>query len=173
MRRSPALPAPFAAYMDQHLTSQSSTVFRSCHSLIYIFDVESEQLLNSDVHYFIKCLAALKAQNPETGADGAGGPTVYVLLHKMDLISDAEQKTRFSEFETNVRKRTAELGWKGGLAFFGTSIWNETLYKVSTQLSQRSGERQASYRQLAAKGVLHLYRPLDGSGVMEQAGDRS
>lgn len=117
--------------MDQHLTSQSSTVFRSCHSLIYIFDVESEQLLTSDVHYFIKCLAALKAQNAEPGPDG--GPTVYVLLHKMDLISDAEQKARFGEFEGNVRKRTAELGWKGGLHFFGTSIWNETLYKVSEQ----------------------------------------
>lgn len=116
--------------MDQHLTSQSSTVFRSCHSLIYIFDVESEQLLTSDVHYFIKCLAALKAQNPEP-TNGTGGPAVYVLLHKMDLISDAEQKTRFGEFEANVRKRTTELGWKGGLAFFGTSIWNETLYKVS------------------------------------------
>lgn len=118
--------------MDQHLTSQSSTVFRSCHSLIYIFDVESEQLLTSDVHYFIKCLAALKAQNPDSSPDGAAGPTVYVLLHKMDLISDAEQKARFGEFEANVRKRTVELGWKGGLAFFGTSIWNETLYKVSS-----------------------------------------
>lgn len=42
--------------MDQHLTSASSTIFRSVHSLIYIFDAESPDLTGSDTHYFLKCL---------------------------------------------------------------------------------------------------------------------
>ena len=47
---------PNAAFMDQHLTSASSTIFRSVHSLIYIFDAESPDLTGSDTHYFLKCL---------------------------------------------------------------------------------------------------------------------
>ena len=97
------LHAVLAAFMDSHLTSQSSTIFRSVHSLIYIFDAESPELGGSDTHYFLKCLGALKDQNGDgymdakSGAsltasdaqDGSsvGGPTVFVLLHKMDLVS--------------------------------------------------------------------------------------
>lgn len=124
--------------MDQHLTSQSSTIFRSVHSLIYIFDAESPELLSSDTHYFLKCLGALKDQNLTSGpsADGDGastepqGPTVFVLLHKMDLVPEPLQAGKLAEFEAEVGKRAADDGWQGELQFYGTSIWNETLYKV-------------------------------------------
>lgn len=124
--------------MDSHLTSQSSSVFRSVHSLIYIFDAESPDLLSSDTHYFLKCLGALKDQNaPTTSSDGtvSAGPTVFVLLHKMDLVPEHLQSGKLIEFEAEVRKRAVEKGWKGDLEFYGTSIWNETLYKVSFFLS--------------------------------------
>ena len=138
--------------MDSHLTSQSSTIFRSVHSLIYIFDAESPELLSSDTHYFLKCLAALRDQNSTpalpslptdsttTAAPGepndAGstriGPTIFVLLHKMDLVPAGQEVSKLNEFKTDVTKRAAEAGWNGvPLQFFGTSIWNETLYKVS------------------------------------------
>ena len=134
--------------MDSHLTSQSSTIFRSVHSLIYIFDAESPELLSSDTHYFLKCLAALRDQNstpplpssqvPSTDStapgepnDARGGPTVFVLLHKMDLVPAGQEVSKANEFKNDVTKRAAEAGWNGApLQFFGTSIWNETLYKV-------------------------------------------
>ncbi|KAM0755508.1 hypothetical protein T439DRAFT_307924 [Meredithblackwellia eburnea MCA 4105] len=143
------------SFMDQHLTSQSSTIFRSVHSLIYIFDAESPELLSSDTHYFLKCLGALRDQNPisqsphpplPTATEGgsgtvtpsgdgtptasSGGPTVFVLLHKMDLVPENLQAGKLAEFEQEVSKRAADAGWKGELKFFGTSIWNETLYKA-------------------------------------------
>jgi Ras-related GTP-binding protein A/B len=121
--------------MDSHLTSQSSTIFRSVHSLIYIFDAESPDLTSSDTHYFLKCLNALRDQNPIPTEDSSGatpeGPTVFVLLHKMDLVPESQQASKLAEFEQDVTKRATEAGWKGGLEFHGTSIWNETLYKVS------------------------------------------
>lgn len=135
------------AFMDSHLTSQSSTIFRSVHSLIYIFDAESSDLLSSDTHYFLKCLGALRDQNPTSSSfpvagdlsssttslaedTGPNGPTVFVLLHKMDLVPEALQAGKLAEFQADVSKRAAEAGWKGTLLFYGTSIWNETLYKV-------------------------------------------
>lgn len=124
--------------MDSHLTSQSSTIFRSVHSLIYIFDAESPDLMSSDTHYFLKCLNALRDQNPPSSSESASsstseaeGPTVFVLLHKMDLVPEAQHASKLGEFEQEVTKRAVEAGWKGKLEFYGTSIWNETLYKVS------------------------------------------
>lgn len=135
------------SFMDSHLTAQSSTVFRSVHSLIYIFDAESESLLGNDTHYFLKCLNTLSNQNPTTttttqhtndedneeggGGSGGGGPMVFVLLHKMDLVPLDQQASKFSEFEKEVSTKARESGWKGGLKFMSTSIWNETLYRVS------------------------------------------
>ncbi|GAA5905685.1 hypothetical protein JCM6882_008746 [Rhodosporidiobolus microsporus] len=144
------------SFMDSHLTAQSSTVFRAVHSLIYIFDAESPDLASSDTVYFLKCLRALKDQNPSsttssssassapssavspTSATSAGddssssdsGPTVFVLLHKMDLVPLEQQASKLAEFEADVTKRAREAGWEGGLRFYGTSIWNESLYKA-------------------------------------------
>ncbi|GAA5840420.1 hypothetical protein JCM11251_006555 [Rhodosporidiobolus azoricus] len=142
------------SFMDSHLTAQSSTVFRAVHSLIYIFDAESPDLSSSDTVYFLKCLRALKDQNPSSsststpsstvtstsGEDAAGssesGPTVFVLLHKMDLVPLEQQASKLAEFEADVTKKAREGGWEGGLRFYGTSIWNESLYKAwSTVMS--------------------------------------
>jgi Ras-related GTP-binding protein A/B len=138
--------------MDSHLTAQSSTVFRSVHSLIYIFDAESPDLLTHDTHYFIKCLSALSTQNPSSSSstpstpvsapttttttteEEDSGPMVFVLLHKMDLVPVDQQQTKFQEFEREVGTKARESGWKGGLKFMATSIWNETLYRVSRYL---------------------------------------
>lgn len=142
------------AFMDSHLTSQSSTIFRSVHSLIYIFDAESPDLSTSDTHYFLKCLSALREQSipssstptlspdlslstsltlPAPSIDGEQqGPTIFILLHKMDLVPESQQAGKLAEFQADVIKRAGEAGWKGGLNFYGTSIWNETLYKVSS-----------------------------------------
>ncbi|GAA5888052.1 hypothetical protein JCM16303_000193 [Sporobolomyces ruberrimus] len=143
------------SFMDSHLTAQSSTVFRSVHSLIYIFDAESPDLLTHDTHYFLKCLSALSTQNPTATSstpssnastplstpttatfsndDANGddsGPMVFVLLHKMDLVPLEQQQTKFQEFEKEVGTKARESGWKGGLKFMATSIWNETLYRA-------------------------------------------
>lgn len=158
---------PPTAFMDSHLTAQSSTVFRSVHSLIYIFDAESPELLTSDTVYFLKCLRALRDQNPPPSSSTAAassnannnnngsssgstangstttssndeGPTVFVLLHKMDLVPVDQQASKLAEFEGEVTKKAREGGYKGAMQFYGTSIWNETLYKVRLRAARSS-----------------------------------
>ena len=48
----------------------------------------------------------------------------------MDLVPEPLQAGKLAEFEAEVGKRAADDGWQGELQFYGTSIWNETLYKV-------------------------------------------
>ncbi|GAA6012188.1 hypothetical protein JCM11491_001780 [Sporobolomyces phaffii] len=125
------------SFMDSHLTAQSSTVFRSVHSLIYIFDAESPDLVSHDSHYFVKCLSQLATQSrtqpassSASASQAADEPMVFVLLHKMDLVPVDQQATKFAEFEREVGAKARESGWTGGLKFMATSIWNETLYRA-------------------------------------------
>ncbi|GAA5976928.1 hypothetical protein JCM11641_002200 [Rhodosporidiobolus odoratus] len=122
------------SFMDSHLTAQSSAIFRSVHSLIYIFDAESPDLSTSDIVYFPKCLRALREQNPPSSSSAGQGqaeePSVFVLLHKMDLVPVELQASKLAEFEAEVTKKAREGGWNGKLQFYGTSIYNETLYKA-------------------------------------------
>lgn len=174
------------SFMDSHLTAQSSTVFRSVHSLIYIFDAESPELLTSDTVYFLKCLRALRDQNPPPsssaavssnannnngGASGSTsngsttssndeGPTVFVLLHKMDLVPVDQQASKLAEFEGEVTKKAREGGYKGAMQFYGTSIWNETLYKAWSVVMANLMPSLSSLR-------THLNHFLDLSGASE------
>lgn len=149
--------------MDSHLTSQSSTIFRSVHSLIYIFDAESPELSTSDTTYFLKCLNALRDQN-HPDDPSVPPPTVFVLLHKMDLVPEGMQGTKLAEFQEDVEKRAKEGGWRGDLQFYGTSIWNETLYKVPSLSSSscprparaRANKRNATIQQAWSIVVAHL-----------------
>lgn len=117
------------SFMSSHLTSQSSTIFRAVYALIYIFDVESQDLLSADLVYFVRSLSALAQARASEGAHDKAH--VFVLLHKMDLVPAASHQQRLDEFRTEVSRRASDAGWTD-LHFFGTSIWNESLYRVSS-----------------------------------------
>merc|ERR1711939_208283 len=115
------------SFMSSHLTSQSSTIFRAVYALIYIFDVESQDLLSADLVYFVRSLSALAQARASEGAHDKAH--VFVLLHKMDLVPAASHQQRLDEFRTEVSRRASDAGWTD-LHFFGTSIWNESLYRA-------------------------------------------
>jgi Ras-related GTP-binding protein A/B len=116
--------------MESFLTSQRDSIFRQVHSLIYIFDVESPHISTTDMHTFVDCLAALKT-NSTTGSTIAADepPFVHVLIHKMDLVSVNDREVTFNRRRDEVVKKCSEAGWTN-VRVFGTSIWDETLYKV-------------------------------------------
>ncbi|GAA6016903.1 hypothetical protein JCM10207_007841 [Rhodosporidiobolus poonsookiae] len=195
------------SFMDSHLTAQSSAVFRAVHSLIYIFDAESPDLAGSDLAYFLKCLRALRDQNPSSSSSSSSssaaapapataaslaaptafststpaspssappsssssssdpsttdsGPTVFVLLHKMDLVPVDQQGSKLAEFEATVTRQAREAGWTGGMVFYGTSIWNETLYKAWSTVMAHLMPSLSSLR-------THLSRFLSLAGAAE------
>ena len=86
--------------------------------LIYVFDVESREL-DKDLHYYQSCLEAILNSSPQA--------KVFCLIHKMDLVQEDQRDLMFSEREKDLKKLSLPLECK----CFRTSIWDETLYKVS------------------------------------------
>ncbi len=109
--------------MDSYLTIQRGTIFQHVGVMIYVFDVESREM-EKDLGYYRECLDSLRKYSPEAA--------VFLLIHKMDLIRVSIAKT------TMLEKKKRELLEHSGdmaLTMFGTSIYDESLYRVRIPLS--------------------------------------
>lgn len=103
--------------MDSYLSTQQSTIFQHVGVLIYVFEVESRSGAQ-DLAYYKECLNALRKYSPDAA--------VFLLIHKMDLVRPPK--------EAVLEKKAAELRSASGemeIEVFGTSIYDESLYKVS------------------------------------------
>ena len=129
------------AFMENYFASQRDNIFRYLLSpflskfvtfndflpsrnvevLIYVFDVESREL-DKDLHYYQSCLEAIMQSSPKA--------KIFCLIHKMDLIEEEQREVVFKERYKQLEKLSQPLECK----CFSTSIWDETLYKVSYTL---------------------------------------
>ena len=101
--------------MDTYLSTQRPTIFQQVGVLIYVFDVESREI-HKDLEYFRDCMAGLKQYSPEAA--------VFLLIHKMDLVRDRGQVFEKKKAELEEASEGASV------SVFGTSIYDESLYKV-------------------------------------------
>lgn len=104
------------AFMDSYLTTQRSTIFQHVGVLIYVFDVESREM-SKDLEYYRDCIEGLRTFSP-----GAG---VFLLVHKMDLV----REPRGVVFQKKKKELDLASG-EVGVTVFGTSIYDESLYKA-------------------------------------------
>ncbi|XP_064549954.1 ras-related GTP-binding protein A [Drosophila montana] len=105
------------SFMQQYCTQQPDNIFRNVEVLIYVFDVESQEM-ERDVHYYQSCLEALLHNSPEA--------KIFCLVHKMDLLAEDQRDRVFKEREGDLIR----LSMPGNVTCFRTSIWDETLYKA-------------------------------------------
>lgn len=103
-------------FMKQYFAQQRDSIFRNVEVLIYVFDVESQEM-ERDVHYYQSCLEALLQNSPEA--------KIFCLVHKMDLVAEEHRENVFKEREEDLIR----LSKPGNVTCFRTSIWDETLYK--------------------------------------------
>jgi Ras-related GTP-binding protein A/B len=104
------------AFMDSYLSTQRSTIFQHVGVLIYVFEVSAHDAVK-DAAYYRDCLDALQKYSPEAA--------VFLLVHKMDLVAG----DRPALLERRTRELQAESGTVS-ITVFGTSIHDESLYKV-------------------------------------------
>ncbi|KAF8637346.1 hypothetical protein AX17_002846 [Amanita inopinata Kibby_2008] len=104
------------AFMDSYLTTQRSTIFQQVGVLIYVFDVETQEM-TKDLEYYRDCLEGLTQFSPNTA--------IFLLVHKMDLARDPKCTT----FEKK-KKLLEEASGDVQVSVFGTSIYDESLYKA-------------------------------------------
>ncbi|XP_017071880.1 ras-related GTP-binding protein A [Drosophila eugracilis] len=104
-------------FMKQYFAQQRDNIFRNVEVLIYVFDVESQEI-ERDIHYYQSCLEALLQNSPEA--------KIFCLVHKMDLVPEEHRENVFTERMEDLIK----LSKPGNVTCFRTSIWDETLYKA-------------------------------------------
>lgn len=106
------------AFMENYFESQRDQIFRNVEVLIYVFDIESTER-KKDIEQFNSCMTAIK-QNSKNAH-------IFCLIHKMDLIHEEKDKNKiFEEREKELKKLSDPMK----ITCFGTSIWDETLYKA-------------------------------------------
>ena len=104
------------AFYESYFERDREAIFRGVELLIYVFDIESD-MPEKDFDHFSGVLEAIEENSPDA--------RVFVLVHKMDLVHDDERDVIFED-----RRRIIQAHSRGlCLECFGTSIWDETLYK--------------------------------------------
>ncbi|KAK6032181.1 Gtr1/RagA G protein region [Ostertagia ostertagi] len=116
-------------FMNNYLSSQKDQIFKNVQVLIYVFDVESREF-EKDLGYYQSCLEALLHNSPNA--------QVFCLIHKMDLI-EVDHRDQTFEDRASLVLRFSEMAAGPDRAStvcqcFRSSIWDETLYKVSSIL---------------------------------------
>jgi GTPase SAR1 family protein len=115
------------SYMQQYLSTQQATIFASVGVLIYVFEIKSRDAV-SDAEYFRRILDALKRYSP--GAD------VFILVHKMDLVGQGrDRQLAFENKKKELLKEAGAVAPGLNIQIFGTSIYDESLYRVSIHTS--------------------------------------
>lgn len=107
-------------FMETYLAQQQSTIFQHVAVMIYVFEVESRNM-SKDLAYYRGCLAALRKNSPEAA--------VFLLVHKIDLVRGDRAAV--------LERKTHELQQESAdveVTVFGTSIYDESLYKVKRVL---------------------------------------
>jgi len=112
------------AFYESYFERDRETIFRSVELLIYVFDIESEHP-EKDFDHFSGVLEAMEENSPDA--------RIFVLVHKMDLVAEEDR-----EFILEDRQRLiADICHNFGVQkfqCFGTSIWDETLYKAWSEI---------------------------------------
>ncbi|CAF3357199.1 unnamed protein product [Rotaria socialis] len=109
------------AFMECYFAAQKDNIFKNVEVLIYVFDVQSQEL-DKDLHYYQSCLESILQHSNQA--------KIFCLIHKMDLVPEDSRDTLFNERQTMLIEISRPLQ----CTCFRTSIWDETLYKAWSQI---------------------------------------
>ncbi|KAL7574568.1 hypothetical protein ACA910_015918 [Epithemia clementina (nom. ined.)] len=112
------------AFFESYFERDRETIFRSVELLIYVFDIESNST-DIDFEHFRGVLQAIEENSPDA--------RIFVLIHKMDLVVEEDRPAILKERRQLIAETCAECRVEH-FQCFGTSIWDETLYKAWSEI---------------------------------------
>lgn len=112
------------AFYESYFERDRETIFRSVELLIYVFDIESDSP-EKDFDHFCGVLEAIEENSPDA--------RIFVLVHKMDLVAEEDRQTILEERKKLIQESCTNCGVEH-FQCFGTSIWDETLYKAWSEI---------------------------------------
>lgn len=99
-------------------------MFDAVTVLIFVFDVNSFDQ-HVDLANYQNIVQALSEYSPSA--------KIFTLIHKMDLVPIAKREGRLLGLVQTIRNATL-APFENSLFFYGTSIWDQTLYKAWTAI---------------------------------------
>ena len=112
------------AFYESYFERDRETIFRSVELLIYVFDIESD-CPEKDFDHFCGVLEAIEENSPDA--------RIFVLVHKMDLVADEDRVAILEDRKSLIEESCLSCGVES-FQCFGTSIWDETLYKAWSEI---------------------------------------
>lgn len=112
------------AFYESYFERDRETIFRSVELLIYVFDIESD-CPEKDFDHFAGVLEAMEENSPDA--------RIFVLVHKMDLVAEEERELILEDRKRLIEESCVGVGVQH-FQCFGTSIWDETLYKAWSEI---------------------------------------
>jgi len=112
------------AFYESYFERDRETIFRSVELLIYVFDIESDQP-EKDFDHFCGVLEAIEENSPDAH--------IFILVHKMDLVAQEDREAIFEDRKRLIEESCQSCGVEH-FQCFGTSIWDETLYKAWSEI---------------------------------------
>lgn len=112
------------AFYESYFERDRETIFRSVELLIYVFDIESESP-EKDFDHFCGVLEAIEENSPDA--------RIFVLVHKMDLVAEEDRHSILEDRKRLIGDSCKSCGVEH-FECFGTSIWDETLYKAWSEI---------------------------------------
>jgi Ras-related GTP-binding protein A/B len=112
------------AFYESYFERDRETIFRSVELLIYVFDIESDQP-EKDFDHFCGVLEAIEENSPDA--------RIFILVHKMDLVAQEDREAIFDDRKRLIEDFCKSCGVEN-FQCFGTSIWDETLYKAWSEI---------------------------------------
>lgn len=122
-------------FMENYFESQRETIFQNAEVLIYVLSAVNDKLrpvdtlkaggaeMSKDMQYFHHAMESLKQFSPRA--------RVFCLIHKLDLVHESLREEVLKNFERDlITPATTSLN----IQTFGTSIWDETLFKAWSQI---------------------------------------
>lgn len=105
-------------FQESYFEAERESIFRDVAVLIYVFDVRSPEQ-EKDLKDYSRCIEAIRRHGSRS--------KVFCLVHKMDKIPPESKDIAFQGKREAILERSEGFDTQ----CFATSIWDETLYKVS------------------------------------------
>jgi hypothetical protein len=112
------------AFYESYFERDRETIFRGVELLIYVFDIESETP-EKDFDHFCGVLEAIEENSPDA--------RIFLLIHKMDLVAEEDREAILEDRKRLIEESCLSCGVEN-FECFGTSIWDETLYKAWSEI---------------------------------------
>lgn len=112
------------AFYESYFERDRETIFRGVELLIYVFDIESETP-EKDFDHFCGVLEAIEENSPDA--------RIFLLIHKMDLVAEEDREAILEDRKQLIEESCLSCGVEN-FQCFGTSIWDETLYKAWSEI---------------------------------------